>query len=130
MRAFPLAVIALLVLPALPASAQEPTPPLTLEQALSMPTDRLAELAFRQMGARMTRVTRPTASGNVPRPVELSSLVFASAPHATATVGLCSANRAEVEFEAPVAAPFSSNGPTTPRPRAADQGSPCLQGGR
>jgi hypothetical protein len=113
MRAFPLAIIATMVLPALPASAQEP-PPLTLEQALSMPTDRLADLAFRQMGARMMRVTRPTASGDVPRPVELSSLVFASAPHATGTVGVCSANRAEVEFEAPVAAPFSSNGPTTP----------------
>lgn len=97
-----------------PAHAQTAPPPLTLEQALSLPPDQLADIALRQMGARMTRVTRPTASGNTPRPNSLTSLVFATAPHATATVGLCAANRAEVEFETPVAPPFSANGPTTP----------------
>jgi hypothetical protein len=54
------------------------------------------------------------ASGDVPRPNSLSSLVFAGAPYATATVGLCAASRAEVEFQYPVAPPFTGNGPTTP----------------
>ena len=97
-----------------PALAQTAPPPVSQDQAETLPPGALADLVFRQLGARMTSVTRPTTSGAAAGTGSLSSLVFATAPYATATVGLCAANRAEVELQMPVPPPPNGNGPTTP----------------
>lgn len=108
-------LLAALAVPVSPLAAQAPAPPpATQDQAMTLPPDALADLVFRQMGARMASVTRPGRNETYPSSGSLSSLVFATAPYATPTVGLCAANRAEVEFQVPVAPPFSANGPETP----------------
>lgn len=69
----------------------------TGEKAASLPIDRLTDLVFRQLGTRMTTVSRPSnPNGLVSPPV--MRLVFASAQHSTGTVGLCAAIRAQLDY--------------------------------
>jgi len=98
----------------------------TAEKAASLPPDRLADLVFRELGVRMTAVSRRlNPPGVITTP--LYQLTFAGAPHGTGSVGLCAAMRARVEFGGPVPQPGSVGGPASPatpmqviRIRAAD----------
>src|SRR5437868_12278514 len=98
----------------------------TAEQAAALPPDRLAALIFRDLGIRMTAVSRRTNPPDVIT-TPLIQLTFAGAPHGTGTVGLCAAMRARVEFGGPVPQPGAASVPATPatpmqvvRIRAAD----------
>lgn len=100
MRGFLLLILALPACVA-PAPAQndarnEARPAVTAEKAASLPPDQLAELAFRDLGAWMTAVSRPAEREGAVFPM-LERLVFAGAPH-HASVGLCAAMRAEVDY--------------------------------
>lgn len=106
-----IAPVAALAAPAAPQSA----PPLvTQEQVLTLPPEELADIVFRQIGARMRSVTRPTF-GPANSGDTLSVLSFATAGHATDVVGLCAATVVEVDFEpspaAAAAAPAPAAGP-------------------
>ena len=92
---------------AAPASAQDVPPPVTREQAMTGPPEQLADIVLRQLGTRVTSVTRPNfnPSTGMAMAGALQHLEFATAPHATDVVGLCAANRIEVEFEPPAARP-------------------------
>ena len=85
-------LLAALAVPA-PTLAQNTPPPVTREQAMTLPPDQLADMVLRQLGARVTSVTRPG-------PGSLQRLVLATAPRATDVVGLCAATRIEVDAEA------------------------------
>ena len=92
-----------------PAPAQdqgrnEVSPAFTREAAASLPLGQLADRAFRDLGARMTAVSRPSS----PDSPLLERLVFAGAPH-PASVGLCGALRVELDY-----APSGSDQPTSP----------------
>jgi hypothetical protein len=112
----------LLLLPSLgalaaPATAQHAPPPVTREQAMTLPPNELADIVLRQLGAQVTSVTRPNfnRSTGMDMVSALQDLTFATAPHATDVVGLCAANRIEVEFEAPAQRPgVNTNRPETP----------------
>ena len=84
-----------------PAPAQndarnEAPPAVTAEKAASLPPDQRANLAFRQLGAGMTAVSRPPSREGAVFPM-LERLVFAGAPH-PGSVGLCVAMRAELGY--------------------------------
>lgn len=83
-------------------------PAITREGVASLPIDRLASLAFRELGTRMTAVTWPSNLNS-----GLVGLVFAGAPH-SAEVGLCAAMRAEMEFVGAAPPSFSGYDPTAP----------------
>lgn len=98
---------------------------ITAEQAASLPPDRLADLVFRDLGVRMTAVSRRTQPPGIVSS-SLLHLVFAGTPHG-GTVGVCAAMRADVEFFLPAPPPGTVSGPATPtttlqvgRIRAAD----------
>jgi hypothetical protein len=93
------------------AAAQTGPPPLTQEQALTLPPAELADIVFRQIGARMRSANRPTLSGP-PNPDGIPHIMsFATAPHATDVLGLCAATVVEVDFEpAPATAAAPSQG--------------------
>lgn len=97
---------ALLAVPA-PLLAQTAPPPITREQAMTKPPEQLADIALRQLGERVTSVTRPNFNpgAGVNMVSALQHLEFATAPHATDVVGLCAANRIAVEFEPPATRP-------------------------
>ena len=98
----PLLVATLAVLAA-PAHAQT-APPVSRDQAMTLPPDQLADIVLRQLGARVTSVTRPqfNADTGMQMASALQHLEFATAPHATDVVGLCAANLFQVEFEPPI----------------------------
>ena len=100
-------LLAMLAAPATAALAQAAPPPVTREQAMTKPPEQLADIVLRQLGARVTSVTRPNFNRNSGREMvsALQHLEFATAPHATDVVGLCAANRIEVEFEPPASRP-------------------------
>jgi hypothetical protein len=106
-------LIALLAAAASPLAAQtrSPPPPVTRDQAMTLPPGELAEIVLRQLGARVTSVTRPDfgADADMRMVGALQDLTFATDPHATNVVGLCAANLIQVEFERPPAAPFTDN---------------------
>jgi hypothetical protein len=105
--------IALLVAFLTPAAAQTEAapPPVTRDEAMTLPPDELAQIALRQLGARVTNVTRPNfgASSDARIVSALSHLMFATAPHATDVVGICTANLIEVSFERPPTRPGVDN---------------------
>ena len=99
-----------------PAFAQT-APPVTREQAMTLPPDQLADIVLRQLGARVTSVTRPNFNPNsgLQMASALQHLEFATAPRATDVIGLCAANLIEVEFEPPAPRPgVNSNVAETP----------------
>jgi hypothetical protein len=106
-------LIALFVASASPLAAQTRSPPaVTRDQAMTLPPGELAEIVLRQLGARVTSVTRPNFSrdtSDMEMVGALQDLTFATAPHATNVVGLCAANLIQVEFERPPAPPFTDN---------------------
>jgi hypothetical protein len=107
-------LIALLLVSAAPLAAQtlSPPPPVTRDQAMTLPPDELAEIVLRQLGARMTSVTRPNFNrdtSDMEMVSALQDLTFATAPHATNVVGLCAANVIDVHFERPPARPGIDN---------------------
>lgn len=109
-------LIATLVL-ASPAYAQNAPPPVTRGQAMTLPPNELADIVLRQLGARVTSVTRPNfdRSTGMEMVSALQHLEFATAPHATDVVGLCAANRIEVDFEPPAPRPdIDTNRAETP----------------
>jgi hypothetical protein len=104
--------IAFLVMAASPVAAQrEASPPVTRDQAMTLPPGELADIVLRQLGGRVTSVTRPNfgASSDARIISALDHLTFATAPHATDVVGICAANLIEVGFERPPAEPWSDN---------------------
>jgi hypothetical protein len=92
-----------LVALAAPAHAQNGPSPITREQAMTLPPDQLADIVLRQLGTRVTSVTRPQFNPDTGMQMAgaLQHLEFATAPHATDVVGLCAANRIEIGFEPP-----------------------------
>jgi hypothetical protein len=105
-------LILLLAASASPLAAQSGSPPVTRDQAMTMAPDDLAALVLRQLGARVTSVTRPNFNRDTTglRMVSaLQDLTFATAAHATSVVGLCAATLIEVEFERPPARPGIDN---------------------
>ena len=106
-------LIALLVASTSPLAAQTRSPPpVTRDQAMTLPPDELAEIVLRQLGARVTSVTRPNFSrdtSDMEMVSALQDLTFATAPHATNVVGICAANLIDVHFELPPARPGIDN---------------------
>jgi hypothetical protein len=105
-------LIALLVASASPLAAQtRPPPPVTRGQAMTLPPDALAEIVLRQLGARVTSVTRPNFGPDADMRMvgALQDLTFATAPHATNVVGLCAATLIDVQFDLPPARPGIDN---------------------
>jgi hypothetical protein len=106
-------LIALLAASASPLAAQtrSPPPPVTRDQAMTLPPGELAEIVLRQLGARVTSVTRPNFGPDAGMRMvsALQDRTFATAPHATDVVGLCAATLIEVEFERSPAPPFTDN---------------------
>jgi hypothetical protein len=106
-------LIALLAASTSPLAAQTRSPPpaVTRDQAMTLPPDELAEIVLRQLGARVTSVTRPNfgADADMRMVSALQDLTFATAPHATNVVGLCAANLIDVHFELPPARPGIDN---------------------
>lgn len=102
-----LLLTALLAVPAPPALAQAAPPPVTRDQAMTKPPEQLADIVLRQLGARVTSVTRPNFNpgAGMAMASALQHLEFATAPHATDVIGLWAANRIEVEFEPPAPRP-------------------------
>jgi hypothetical protein len=98
--------IALLAASASPLAAQAP-PPVTRDQAMALPPGELADIVLRQLGSRVTSMTRPNFSPDADMRMvsALQDLTFATAPRATATVGLCVADRIDVAFEPPAPRP-------------------------
>lgn len=96
---------------AAPSAAQAPPPPVTRDQAMILPPGELAEIVLRQLGARVTSVTRPNFGPDADMRMvsALQDLTFATAPHATNVVGLCAATLIQVEFERPPAQPGIDN---------------------
>lgn len=89
---------------AVPAMAQTPTlPAVTRDQAMTLPPNELAEIVLRQLGARVTSVTRPNfaPSSDMRMVGALQDLTFATAPQASDVAGLCAANVIRVRFERP-----------------------------
>ncbi|MEA3013697.1 MAG: hypothetical protein QOD42_2242 [Sphingomonadales bacterium] len=82
---------------AMPATAQ-PAPPINRQQALDLSPAEIADIVFRQLGARMTEMERPTFSGLV-GPGPLGSLRFATAPRLASNFGLCVATIVAIGFE-------------------------------
>jgi hypothetical protein len=103
------ALTALLIASASPLAAQTRSPPpVTRDQAMTLPPDALAEIVLRQLGARVTSVTRPNFNRDTTGMEMVSALQhleFATAPHATNVVGLCAATLIQVDFERPPARP-------------------------
>lgn len=98
----PLLLVALAAV-ATPATAQNAAPTVSREQAMTLPPEQLADLVLHRTGAGVTSVTRPNFAPDAGMRMDsaLQDLTFATAPHATAVVGLCAANRIEVDFEEP-----------------------------
>lgn len=108
-----LVLIALLAGSASPLAAQTrpPPPAITRDQAMTLPPDDLAEIVLRQLGARVTSVTRPNFGPNADMRMvgALQDLTFATAAHATNVIGLCAADLIDVHFELPPARPGIDN---------------------
>lgn len=107
MRLNPLIALLALALPS-PLAAQVRMPQsVTRDQAMTLPPSELADIALRQLAARVTSVTRPNYGPNADMRMvsALQDLTFATAPHATNVVGLCTANLIDVNFEPPPARP-------------------------
>lgn len=85
---------------AAPAVAQTPPPPpITRDQALNLPAAELADIVFRQLGARMHSVSRPTFSGMLGNDGPVRGLTFATAPESAGRSGLCRATRIYVALD-------------------------------
>lgn len=95
-----------------PAAAQTgPPPPVTLDQAMTLPPNELADIVLRQLGARVTIVERPNfgPSSDMRMVSALQHLILATAPRATNRAGLCVANLIQVDFDRPPARPGVDN---------------------
>lgn len=91
---------------AMPAAAQPgpQVPPLTRQQALDLPPAEVADIVFRQLGARMAGMERPIPSA-WRAPDSLGTLRFATAPRPGNDFGLCAATVVAIGFEPAPAEP-------------------------
>lgn len=107
----------LLVASASPALPQAGPAPITRDEAMTLPPAELAERVLRQLGAQVQTMTRPNfaAASDMRMVSALQDLTFATAPRATDIVGLCAADRIDVNFERNPADPNESETPVRVR---------------
>ncbi|MEA3018269.1 MAG: hypothetical protein QOI38_2991 [Sphingomonadales bacterium] len=80
------------------ASGNREPPPLTLQQARTLPPEELADIALRQMARQVRHVTRPDYDLQPVQGLPLTSLVLATAPRSGPSVGLCEATIITISF--------------------------------